>query len=321
MHPPFDPELQVVLTSLQGEMATTSMTAELIPRMREAVDAATPSLSQLSSDGTVVVEEFVVEDDSGSPAIPVLVCRPVGSTGPSPGVIYFHPGGMVSGNNRTGLDGLLSWVLSTGVVVVSVGYRLAPEFTDPTPVRDGFAALKWLFANGEGLLIDTDRVIMIGISAGGGVAAGVSLMARDTSGPKVAGLMLIGPMLDDRHETHSSHELIGEGTWDRISNSTAWKSLLGEESGSQDVSQYAAPARAVNLAGLPPTYLDVGSVETFRDETIEFANRIWYSAGDAELHVWAGAFHGFDEAAPLAALSRTARSTRTTWLKRRLGSE
>ena len=321
MHPPFDPELQEVLVTLEGEMATTSMTTELIPRMREAVDALTPSISQLLSDGTVVVEEFVAEDDSGSQSIPMLVCRPVGRAGLSPGVIYFHPGGMISGSNRTGLDGLLSWVLSAGVIVASVGYRLAPEHPDPTPVLDGFAALKWVFANGTNLGIDTNRVVSIGISAGGGIAAGVSLMARDESGPEIAGQMLIGPMLDDRQKTQSSGELEGEGTWDRISNTTAWASLLGQRAGSEDVSQYAAPARASDLRGLPPTFLDVGSVETFRDETIEFANRIWHAAGNAELHVWQGAFHGFDEAAPGAALSRTARSTRTAWLIRRLGVE
>jgi acetyl esterase/lipase len=228
---------------------------------------------------------------------------------------------MIVGNNRTGLDGLFSWVLDVGVIVVSIGYRLAPEFPDPTPVEDCYAALKWIFESGQDLSIDTDRIVLVGISAGGGLAAGVSLKARDLGWPNLAGQMLIGPMLDDRQDTPSSGELRGEGTWDRISNATGWTALLGERVGSEDVSQYAAPARASVLSELPPTFLEVGSVETFRDETVLFANRIWQAAGDAELHVWPGAFHGFDEAAPNAALSVDARYARTAWLRRCLRVE
>jgi acetyl esterase/lipase len=141
-------------------------------------------------------------------------------------------------------------------------------------------------------------------------------MARDRGGPALIGQMLGCPMLDDRNQTPSSFELDRQATWDRNSNLTAWGAVLGEARGSEGVSEYAAPARATDLSGLPPAYLDVGSVETFRDETIDYAARIWRAGGTAELHVWSGGYHGFELIAPDAAISVGARETRIAWLRR-----
>ena len=146
-------------------------------------------------------------------------------------------------------------------------------------------------------------------------------MARDRSGgPALIGQLLACPMLDDRNQTPSSHELDGEGIWDRTSNLTGWQALLGGPCGGPDVSPDAAPARATDRSGLPPAFLDVESVETFRDETVDYAARIWRAGGSAELHVWPGGFHGFDLLAPEAALSRSARAARIDWLRRLLGT-
>jgi acetyl esterase/lipase len=128
--------------------------------------------------------------------------------------------------------------------------------------------------------------------------------------------MLMCPMLDDRNETPSSHELDREGVWDRGDNLAGWQALLGPAQGGPDVSPYAAPARASDLSGLAPAFVDVGSVETFRDEDVAYATRIWQAGGAAELHVWPGGFHGFDQIAPDATLSRAARSARSAWLRR-----
>jgi acetyl esterase/lipase len=125
-------------------------------------------------------------------------------------------------------------------------------------------------------------------------------------------------MLDDRSDRPSTYELVGEGMWDRTSNLTGWTALLGEARGGPDVSPYAAPSRAQDLSGLPPTFIDVGSAETFRDEDIDFANRIWQSGGSAELHVWAGAFHGSDHLVPSAAVSQATFAARLNWLRRTL---
>ncbi|MBT2452343.1 alpha/beta hydrolase fold domain-containing protein [Streptomyces sp. ISL-43] len=153
-------------------------------------------------------------------------------------------------------------------------------------------------------------------SAGGGLAAALALLTRDRGGPAPIGQLLLCPMLDDRDATFFSHQMAGIDTWDRTSNATAWQALLGDRYGASDLSPYAAPARATDLSGLPPAYIEVGSAETFRDEDVAYANAIWQAGGQAELHVWPGAFHGFDTLAPRAALSQDARNARSRWLRR-----
>ncbi len=123
-------------------------------------------------------------------------------------------------------------------------------------------------------------------------------------------------MLDDRNETPSTHQMKGLGVWDRTSNDTGWTALLGSARGGPDVSPYAAPARATDLSGLPPAFIDVGSAESFRDEDVDYARRIWLAGGSAELHVWPGGYHGFDSFAPQAEISRAAKAARLRWLRR-----
>jgi acetyl esterase/lipase len=112
--------------------------------------------------------------------------------------------------------------------------------------------------------------------------------------------------------------MAGVGVWDRTANDTGWTALLGDARGGPDVSPYAAPARATDLSGLPPAFIDVGSAETFRDEAVAYASRIWAAGGIAELHVWPGAFHGFDQLAPQALVSQEAKAARLRWLRRLL---
>ncbi|MFC7469487.1 alpha/beta hydrolase [Actinomadura keratinilytica] len=131
--------------------------------------------------------------------------------------------------------------------------------------------------------------------------------------------MLLSPMLDDRNDTLSARQLARSGVWDRAANAAGWAALLGEAVSGPDVPPYAAPARARDLSGLPPLYLDVGSAETFRDEDTAFASRVWAAGGEAELHVWPGAFHGSDGLVPGARISRAARAARLGWLRRVLG--
>jgi len=203
-------------------------------------------------------------------------------------------------------------------VVVSVEYRLAPETPHPGPIDDCYAGLLWTAAHADELGFDPDRMIVAGGSAGGGLAAALALRARDQSGPALLGQMLIYPMLDDRNDTPSAHQMAGLGGWDHSANEFGWTALLGERRGAPDVSPYAAPARADDLSGLPPAFIDVGSAETFRDEDVAYASRIWQAGGRAELHVWPGGFHGFDGIAPHAAVSQAAVAARADWLARLL---
>jgi acetyl esterase/lipase len=186
-------------------------------------------------------------------------------------------------------------------------------------VEDCYAGLVWTAGHAEELGFDPERLIIAGASAGGGLAAGVALMARDRGGPALAGQVLICPMLDDRNETVSSYQIDGFGLWDRTSNDTGWDALLGDRRKTPEVSVYAAPARATDLSGLPPAFIDAATAEVFRDEVVAYASAIWAVGGVAELHVWAGGFHGFDMIVPQAALSIQARDVRTRWVQRILG--
>jgi acetyl esterase/lipase len=158
--------------------------------------------------------------------------------------------------------------------------------------------------------------MVFGKSGGGGLAAATALMARDRGGPALAHQILIYPMLDDRELTVSSKY---EGViWDRTSNRTGWTAMLGEDCGGPDVSPYAAPARATDLRGLPPAYLETGSSEVFRDEIIDYAARLAQAGVPMELHSWAGGYHGFELTAPDAQISRAAIAARTSYLPRGL---
>jgi acetyl esterase/lipase len=315
LHPPIDPELGAVLMSL-GDSMVQSVTAEMIPQLQAGRAATRLTDDDLRRDGAIEFEERTVPGPPGAPDISVLICRPAGLTTPAPGVYHIHGGGMMFGDNRSVMPIMLDWIEQLGVIVVSVDYRLAPEHPHPAPVDDCYAGLLWTAAHAAELGFDPCRLLIAGASAGGGLAAAVALMARDRGGPALIGQMLGCPMLDDRNQTPSSYELDGDAVWDRTSNLTGWRALLGAAQGGPDVSPYAAPARAADLSGLPPAYLDVGSVETFRDETIDYAARIWRAGGDAELHVWPGGFHGFELMAPEAALSVAARQTRIDWVRR-----
>lgn len=197
------------------------------------------------------------------------------------------------------------YVSATGVPMLSVDYRLAPEYPDPTPVEDSYAGLRWLAARAGELGVDPARIAVMGDSAGGGLAAGVALLARDRGGPALARQILIYPMLDDRNTTPDP-ALTPFAFWTYDDNITGWGALLGDAAGGDGVSPYAAPARVADVAGLPTTYLEVGELDIFRNEDIEYARRISAAGISTELHVHPGVPHGFDGFAPDTAVARRA---------------
>jgi acetyl esterase/lipase len=180
---------------------------------------------------------------------------------------------------------------------VSVDYRLAPETPFPGPVEDCYAALVWLHEQAKLLGVDPARIAIGGESAGAGLAAALGLLARDRGKAPVAFQMLIYPMLDDRTgATSDPHPYSGEFIWTAESNRFGWASLLGGAPGGGDVSRYAAPARAENLAGLPPTFIAVGGLDLLLEEDLEFARRLTRAGVLTELHVYPGAYHAPDMA-------------------------
>ena len=317
--PPFDPELQPAIDAM-AQIEGPAFTLEMIPAIRRAPSAfPEPTIEDLRRGGAFEVTERLVPGPAGAPDISLMICRPAGVEAPVPCLYFIHGGGMMLGNNRGGgTQTALEHAEKLGAALISVEYRLAPETPHPGPVEDCYAGLTWAVEHAEELRIDPERLIVGGASAGGGLAAAVTLLARDRRGPKISGQLLLCPMLDDRNDTPSSYQMAGLGIWDHAANDVGWTALLGDARGGPDVSPYAAPARASDLSGLPPAFIDVGSAETFRDEDVAYANRIWQAGGDAELHVWPGGFHGFTGMVPDAAISKAATAAQLTWLRRLL---
>ncbi len=315
--PPFDPELEATLALFSDQLPPT-ITPEMIPLLRQGRSVFDTNVDDVLAEAGVERRDVTIPGHAGD-EIEVSVLSRQGRTGAGPGVFHAHGGGMVMGDRFTGLDQLLGWITDFDAVVVTVEYRLAPEFPDPYPVRDCYAGLVWTAEHAEELGIDPDRLIVAGASAGGGLAAGTALLARDEGGPALAGQVLIYPMLDDRDQTVSTVQIDGVGVWDRNSNITGWSALLGDRRGTDDVSVYAAPARATDLSGVPPAFIDCGSAEVFRDEDVAYATALWHAGVQAELHVWPGGFHGFDMMAPHTVLAKAMRAARDSWVARTLG--
>jgi acetyl esterase/lipase len=233
---------------------------------------------------------------------------------PGSAVVYLHGGGMMLSN--VGLyDGAVArYVAASGVPMLSVDYRYAPEFPGLVPVEDSYVALRWLSDHCAELGVEPGRIAVMGDSAGGGIAAGLALLARDRGGPKLAQQILIYPMLDDR-TTVPDPELVPFAGWTYEDNLTGWGALLGESVGGPDVSPYVAPARMLQAADLPPTYVEVGELDIFRNEDIEFARRTALAGVSTELHVRAGVPHGWDVVAPEADVTTRAMSDRIRRLK------
>lgn len=310
--PDFDPELRAGL-AVVGGMFPPTITPDLVEFMRKSYAGPSPS-EVIAGRDTIVRDEFF-EGHLGETVTASVFTRRK-STGSRPAVLFFHSGGLMFGDRFSGLDRVIDWVERWDVTLVTVEYRLAPEHPDPFAREDCYLSLEWLASNAAELGVDASRIMVAGASAGGGLAAGVALAARDRGGPKLHAQLLDYPMLDDRGSGKSIRQFDGVGVWDRVSNETAWKAVLGDAYMTDAVSPYAAPARANDFTRLPPAFIDVGSCEIFRDEAISFANQIWRAGGDAELHVWPGGFHAFDIFAPHTALARGMIATRDAWVER-----
>ncbi|XUL87942.1 alpha/beta hydrolase [Streptomyces galilaeus] len=315
--PALDPELRELLADMP---LMSRLSPEALAHLRQLPSAPVESLL---AHRRIDRREITVPAEDGVP-IPLSVFSPVttdGTTVAAPCVYWIHGGGMVMGDRFSQLDIPLEWLDELGAVVVSVDYRLAPESTGTTLVGDCYRGLLWIAEHSAELGIDPARIVVAGASAGGGLAAGVTLLARDLGTPAIAAQILICPMLDHRNTSVSSRQYSdGPGVWTREMNEFGWHAVLGDLTDDQ-VPEYVSPALAHDLSGLPTTYLDAGSAEVFRDEVGDYATRIWAAGVQAELHVWAGGFHGFDALYPQAPISATARRTRTDWLARVLPSE
>lgn len=256
-----------------------------------SVEFPAPPLSD-----AVARTDRVVPGDGGEAGVPVRVHRPVdGDTGGLlPCVYSIHGGGYVIGSYDMDDAWFDSLCPRLGVVGVSVEYRLAPDTPYPGPLEDCYRGLAWTYEHADELGIDRDRIGVHGVSAGGRLAAALALLARDRGEVPLAFQVLDSPMLDDRQITPSSRldDLV---VWTRESNAFGWRAYLGDLSGRDDVPYTAAPARAgdADLVGLPPAFVSVGAVDGFVDEDVDYALRLNRAGVPTELHVYAGACHGY----------------------------
>jgi acetyl esterase/lipase len=312
--PWIDPQLLAALPEILAA-SPRPVTRDNLAAVREIGAGKALTDEQLRRDGSIDLERRRIPGPDGASDLDVLILRPAGAAGDRPCVYYIHGGGLVAGDERSDMSVVGDWVQQLGVVVVSVRYRLAPEHPYPAPGDDCAAGLRWTAAHRDGLG-GCGPLVVAGTSAGAGLAAATVLRARDQGGPAVDGQLLMCPMLDDRTVPAPEERPGPYDTWSRASNLTGWSALLGGTRGTDAVSPYAAPARAGDLSGLPPTFVDVGSLDPFRNEDVDYARRIWAAGGDAELHVWTGGYHGFDVLVADADVSAAARAARIGWLRR-----
>jgi len=279
--------------------------AETVPMMRQNAvftPVTAPDIERV---------ELTTGPDGG---VIMTMLRPRDAAGNLPVLYWMHGGGMVIGNRYMDDARLGTWCRSLSCVCVSVEYRLAPEAPYPLPLDDCDEGLRYIVDHAGYLGINPGRIGIGGRSAGGGLAAALALRWRDRGDDRLAFQYLEYPMLDDRMNTPSSM-LDGLPLWSRESNAFGWRAYLGDCCGSDQVPSDAAPARAGELAGLPPTFVNVGTADCLRDEAIDFAARLCRAGVLTELHVYAGAVHGFDMFADCA-VARCAARDSADWLAR-----
>ena len=294
-----DPELRPIL-DLAPDMGVS---AEKLSSTRATVVTMT-EMGLAVADPRVSASEHFAPGYEGGPDVRVILYRPEGLPANAPVVFQVHGGGFLFGTAELGDPRNRAMALAVGCAVASVEYRLAPESPFPAGLNDCFAALVWLHGNAAALGLDPARIAVRGESAGGGLAAGLVIMARDHGGPPIAFQLLIYPMLDDRTVIADPHPHTGEFVWNRASNQFAWASWLGMEPGDEAVPALAAPARTANLTGLPPTCIATAALDLFVEEDIEYARRLLRAGVPTELYVAPGAFHGFEAMVPEATVSR-----------------
>ena len=269
------------------------------PRIARLLQNAKPRVPAAPHDMSIA--------DVAAGSVSLRVYRPLAVTGAAPALFWIHGGGFIQGSPEQDEASSIDFARELGITVVALRYRLAPKHPSPAAVEDAYAGLTWMFRNASELGIDPQRIAIGGASAGGGLAASLALYAHDRGEVRPAFQLLVYPMLDDRTVTRTDLDTRNVRVWTPGSNRFGWTSYLGHEPGLPEASEYAAPARRLDLSGLPPAWVGVGTLDLFHDEDLEYARRLNAAGVPAEVHIVPGAFHGFD------ALFRTKPVARAFW--------
>lgn len=313
-----DPDVAAAMAALAGPDAAPQPPVGDVDTRRANSKVLFDALASARSPaGGVAVDDHTVTTADGA-VLPLRWYRSTETDSPGSALLYLHGGGMILGMGIVGAvydQAMRGYVAASGVPVLTVDYRVAPEHPDPAPVEDCYAALQWLAEHAGDLGVDPARIAVGGDSAGGGLAAGVALLARDRRGPSIALQLLIYPMLDDRTTVPDPQLPADVLFWTYDDNITGWTALLGDRAGGSDVSVYAAPARADDLSGLPSTYIDTGDLDIFRAEDVDYAHRLAAAGAPTELHVHPGCPHGFDAFAAESPVAQRAMTDRIRRLR------
>jgi acetyl esterase/lipase len=298
VHPELIKPLQMFLNSCSLDLHDIHSERARQAKIRTSMKAQIPFIKGVSS------EDLIIPGPSDAPDVLVRIYKPVDCPEKLPVLLWMHGGGYMLGNIEE--EDLAAKRITSMVkcVTVTVDYRLAPEHPFPAAIEDCYAVLKWLASHSDDAGIDPNNIAIGGASAGGGLTAGLSLLARDRAEVPITFQLLIYPMLDDCNVALASKAYADTLVWTRENNLIGWRSYLGQNFGVKHLSPYAAAFRATNLKGLPLAYIAVGELDLFMSENVIYAQRLLQAGISTELHVYPGAFHGFDMTAPDASISR-----------------
>jgi len=308
------PELRAAAARVPQMPDSFSFSDAILPMVRTSAASRTrPPLPD------VPYVERRIAGSKGAPDLTVYVINARRDT-PRPAILHMHGGGFFIGSAKGEVPSLQEIARALDCVIVTVDYRLAPETRWQGSLEDNYAGLKWLTANAAELGADRSRVAVMGGSAGGGHAALLAIAARDRGEIALAAQVLLYPMLDDRTgTTRKVSDHIGRLVWRRQDNAYGWRSFLGQDPGGLTSAAGAVPARVENLSGLPQTFIGVGAIDLFVDEDLNYARRLADAGVPTEVHVVPGAFHGFDDAAPDASITKQFTAAKLTALRRAFG--
>ena len=304
-----DRELLPVLKSMQGWHISAM---DEIPEVRKRLLENQVNILDMSIGKNVVIYDRYIPSDGHT--VRIRVYEPKKREKTLPAIIYFRGSGFIIGNVEQYDAPCTELCIQADCVLISVDYRLAPQFTYPAAINDAYDVLIWVAKNGLELGIDASNIALMGVSAGGGLVVSTALMVRDQGGPDIALLLPLYPMLDYRNDGCSNNEILDERVWNREKNGWGWKAYLKDWKG--PVPAYASPAGADTYSGIPSIFTFIGELDPLRDETFRFVQRLVSDGIPVEFHFFPGCFHSFEIRAPKADVSMRAKEMTVSAIRR-----